>query len=964
MKITHTSTIKTISSHSTWLRDVLRMIGAVVGWTILMLATLLTGFFSGWVFLPASLLSTAPLDEVILIWLVLLAITIGMGWLVARFIASKRSVGWIVGSSLAIILIAWMSWSWMYPDRALFLARQVTWGDSTLRDYELFPQRAVSNAAPAFHFEEDLSPEVFQTIEYHSGSELKQMGFEDFLHSTQTTSFIVIKDDAILYESYFNGYKRDSILTSFSVAKSFTSALIGIAIDEGYIGSEGDPVITYLPELKGFDEVTIRDLLMMSSGISFLKDDEVPPWKELTQFTDEGLSYSYPDMRSLALQVKPDGQAPGTVFNYNNYNTILLGMILERTTGRPVSEYLQEKIWKPLGMEYPASWSLDSEENGFELVQAGINARAIDFAKFGRLFLNDGNWNGMQIISPEWVLASTSPDPNDHRVWHSDVGWKEANGYYMYQWWGRFHADGTYDYTALGHLGQFIFVAPQENMIIVRFGFDEGGVDDWVDVFQTITAQVNAQTTNALAHGWSTSTPEEQGFDSAKLAEGLLAIQKKRTPIHSLMIIRNDSVILDAYFYPYDGTIYHDLASVTKSVMSTLIGIAADQGKLSLDDPMVSFFPGRDIANRDERKEAITVRHLVSMSSGLACGGGNDEPTLENMRASEDWVQFALDRKVVNDPGAIFTYCGLGMHLLSAILQQATEMTAFDFARENLFGPLGIRDVYWPADPQGVTHGWGDLCLHPQDMARLGSLFLHQGQWEGRQIVSSEWVESALQGYMKGTGRIEDYGYGWWIGQPGNEPEFLAAGRGGQKIKVYPNRNLILVMTGGGFEYSEIQPYVLAAMGDLSGATLPANPAGVASLNTALVAIARGPEPEPVPLLPATARAISGQTFVFESNPILLSLRLDFDDSAEAIFQLEVANEPGQRVVGVGLDGVYRSSHAGRPIIARGSWADAQTFVIDYNEGPGLATYTFRLHFDGDKMIFEGPGWSVKANKK
>jgi hypothetical protein len=243
-------------------------------------------------------------------------------------------------------------------------------------------------------------------------------------------------------------------------------------------------------------------------------------------------------------------------------------------------------------------------------------------------------------------------------------------------------------------------------------------------------------------------------------------------------------------------------------------------------------------------------------------------------------------------------------------------------------------------------------------MAKLGSLFLHKGQWEGKQIVSGEWVESTLQGYMKGTGKIEDYGYGWWIGQATNEPEFLATGNGGQKIKVYPRLNLIVVTTGGGFEYSEIEPYFLATMKDMEK-PLPANPAGITSLNAALIAIAQGPGPHPVPPLPATAKAISGQTFVFQPNHIgLLSLRLDFDDptGAEAIFQLEVAHEPGPRVTGVGLDGVYRLSHAGRPVIARGSWTDEQTFVMDYNEGPGNSIYKFRLRIDGHKMILDAPG--------
>jgi CubicO group peptidase (beta-lactamase class C family) len=178
----------------------------------------------------------------------------------------------------------------------------------------------------------------------------------------------------------------------------------------------------------------------------------VSPLQDLTQFTDDGLSYTYPNLRSQALRLQPDGAPVGTYFNYNNYYPQLLGMILERTTHRPVAEYLQEKIWKPLGMEYPASWSLDSEASSFELMTAGINGRAIDFARFGRLFLNHGAWGSQQIISAAWVVESTAPDPHDQRPWRSERSenvWPERNGYYKYLWWGTHNLDGSY--TADSH---------------------------------------------------------------------------------------------------------------------------------------------------------------------------------------------------------------------------------------------------------------------------------------------------------------------------------------------------------------------------------------------------------------------------------------------------------------------------------------------------------------------------------
>lgn len=456
--------------------------------------------------------------------------------------------------------------------------------------------------------------------------------------------------------------------------------------------------------------------------------------------------------------------------------------------------------------------------------------------------------------------------------------------------------------------------------------------------------------------GWRTTTPEAAGLDSAKLAQGMRAVKDNHISIHSLMIVGKGEVILDAYFYPYDGSTYHDMASCTKSVMTTLIGIAVDQGKLSLDDKLLSFFPDRTIANRDARKEGVTVRHLVSMSSGFSCVALPREATLDEMQASEDWVQFALDRPMANDPGKKFVYDSLGMHLLSAILEEATGMPSREFAEKNLFGPLSIEDYYWPSDPQGYTRGWGDLSLHPADSAKFGFLFLHEGGWEGRQIVSREWVAAATSRQTDPGGDYpEDYGYGWWISAPGDEPPyFQAEGRQTQRILVVPSMNIVLVETGAGFDTDDVNSYIEAAIVDLQK-PLPANPAGVAELDAAVAMCAEKPAAQPVPPLPDTAYAVSGKTYVFDSG-IIRSLRFDFDDSASAVLHLNVAHEDVTRAVGVGLDGVWRPSISARPALSRGSWTDDQTFTLEYFEGPGLSYYKFVIRFDGGGVTVEVSG--------
>jgi CubicO group peptidase (beta-lactamase class C family) len=454
---------------------------------------------------------------------------------------------------------------------------------------------------------------------------------------------------------------------------------------------------------------------------------------------------------------------------------------------------------------------------------------------------------------------------------------------------------------------------------------------------------------------WHTSTPEEGGLDSAKLAEGLQAIQQQNTQIDSLMVIRNGAVLLDADFYPYDSQYLHDLASVTKSFMTTLIGIAVDQGKLKLDQPVLSFFPERTIANRDDRKERMTVRHLASMTNGFESGCmEGDGATLSAMRSKPDWVQAALDRKMVLEPGTQFCYDSPGMHLLSAILQKATGMTALEFARLNLFKPLGIRDVYWKSDPQGITRGWGDLHLKPADAAKLGYLWMNNGVWDGKQVVSAAWVKDSVK-YHNNFGGGDGYGYGWWLWESG----YGASGRGGQSIKVEPALNAIVVTSGGGFDYdTEVDQHLVAAVVDLEN-PLPANPAGVDSLTATLTELAQPDAPQLVATLPEIAKSISGKTYVFGPNAAdIETLMFEFNDSSEAILHIK---NTGNDVLSspVGLDGFYRPTLEGE--LRRGYWADPQTFILEVSD---VGEYTVRFHFEGDLVTIKSPELGISFEGK
>jgi len=390
-----------------------------------------------------------------------------------------KTLVWTLAILVGIVVVALAAACLAYPP--VYVFRVLAWRGSDVFDWQKFPEHRLEAASTAFEFDRSLDDRVPALLSSLTGAD----DWEAFLEENQTQAFLVIQDGNVLYEEYFNDTARDSIVTSFSVAKSFTSALIGIAIDEGYINSVNDPVTDYLPELSSrdsrFKNITIRDLLMMSSGLEYEED------RFLGLNGDDALTTYYPDQRQLALENTNIIDPPGQYFLYNKYHPQLLGMILERTTGVSVTEYLQEKIWDPLGMEFDGSWSIDSEASDFEKMETGVNARAIDFAKFGHLFLNDGTWNGRQVISSKWIAESTQPYlPKDYAGYYPEDWFSglPGQGYYKYMWWGIAIEPGSYDFVAAGDKGQFIYVAPRKALVIVRNGIDYGiPFDAWFDLF-------------------------------------------------------------------------------------------------------------------------------------------------------------------------------------------------------------------------------------------------------------------------------------------------------------------------------------------------------------------------------------------------------------------------------------------------------------------------------------------------
>jgi len=459
--------------------------------------------------------------------------------------------------------------------------------------------------------------------------------------------------------------------------------------------------------------------------------------------------------------------------------------------------------------------------------------------------------------------------------------------------------------------------------------------------------------------GWRTSTPEEQGLDSEQLAELMDYLQGQNSfTIHSLLIIRNGHIVTDAYFHPFAQDSLHDLASATKSFMSTLIGIAIDQGYIeSVEQPVLDFFLERTVANLDANKGAMTLEDLLTMRSGFQCTNQGANSTDVQMWANPDWVQFTLDLPMAGEPGTRYNYCNQNSHLLSAIIRETTEMSALAFAQEHLFEPLGVSDVIWLSDPQGNTLGWGDLKLAPHDMAKLGYLFLNEGLWDGQQVVSSAWVKSATSD--------GSYGYQWWLKPSGF---YFATGVGGQEVWVLPDRDMVVVMTGasggggaGAWGDQLMRSHIIPLAE--SAVPLPPNPDGLAALISKLQAAAAPihVQPLPVPPMPEIAHLVDGISYVFNDNPAgLLSVNFSFPADDEALLKVTTLGsglwtDPQFEWL-IGLDNVERIAPGqfGLLTSAKGMWDSDTVFVADIDEIANRGKmFRISLVFEGDQVTIE-----------
>jgi CubicO group peptidase (beta-lactamase class C family) len=450
------------------------------------------------------------------------------------------------------------------------------------------------------------------------------------------------------------------------------------------------------------------------------------------------------------------------------------------------------------------------------------------------------------------------------------------------------------------------------------------------------------------------STPEAEGLDSSRLAALLTDIRAANLDVHSLLVARHGKIVLDAKFFPYDGVRPHDVASCTKSLTSTAIGIALSTGELeSLDAPLLSFFPEHAVANDSAEKRALTLAHALSMTSGFDCVNTPTELTLIQMQSSADWVGFALDVPMAGPPGESFRYCSTATHALSGVITSATGEPLDQFLGERLFQPIHAASPVWPRDPNGVSHGWGDARLTPEALARVGQLWLDHGSFGGEPLVGADYLELATRNQTADFGPPAGYGYGFWML---SGETFSANGRGGQHVFVLPSLDIVLVTTGSQSQAQEAELLQLVkadGLESVSDTPLAPNPSARAELEEAILEVAAPPAPAPVPSAPAIAALVSGKSFPLETNVLAWSsVSLVFGENSAT---LHASMGSSVAEASIGLDAVPRITRGVRfaeldryldiDLALFGRWLDAATFELIFSTIDTIDAGTIRFEF-------------------
>jgi len=481
------------------------------------------------------------------------------------------------------------------------------------------------------------------------------------------------------------------------------------------------------------------------------------------------------------------------------------------------------------------------------------------------------------------------------------------------------------------------------------------------------SATVSLRAENSL-NALPRSTPEAQGISSAAILDFVKGADKQSVTtnaIHSFMLVRHGHVVAEGWWSPYGPDIPHKMFSLSKSFTSTAVGLAIAEGKLSLDDRVLSFFPEDAPPNPGAYLKAMRIRDLLIMSSG------QDSNTVAQLDISmrdaavtgENTVKSFLAAPVECKPGTLFVYNTPGTYMLSAIVQKVTGQTVFDYLKPRLFEPLGIQDATWDASPQGISWGGIGLNICTEDIARFGLLYLHKGEWNGKQLLPASWVQTAtMRQTSNGSEPTSDwdqgYGYLFWRCR---HDLYRGDGAFGQFCIVMPKQDAVVAITCGTRNMAAIMNLVwdklLPAM---QSTPLPADATEDQKLERALAGLTlhapQGGATSPI------AAEVSGKTYSFPTNDQNIDVvKFDFNGSKATLIVRSLGQEyripcgsgaweKGQTAFNAGAP-VWIAAPVDQPVAAAGAWTadDTYTVKLAYYTTPLAVRLTCR--FAGDRVL-------------
>ncbi len=449
-------------------------------------------------------------------------------------------------------------------------------------------------------------------------------------------------------------------------------------------------------------------------------------------------------------------------------------------------------------------------------------------------------------------------------------------------------------------------------------------------------------------------TPESQGMSSAAIQTFVEAVETQDIELHSFLLLRHGMVVAEGGWAPYGPLRPHMLFSLSKSFTSTAVGMAVDEGLLSVDDRVLSFFPNEAPARISRNLDAMRVRHLLSMSTGHA----EDTTDYLHRRRDGNWIKAFLARPVKHKPGTHFLYNTGATYMLSAIVQKLTGLTLLDYLRPRLFEPLGIANPTWEVSPQGINTGGYGLSITTEDIACFGQLYLQKGKWNGRRLVSEGWIEQASarqvdNGNDAASDWAQGYGFQFWRCR---HNAYRGDGAFGQYCVVMPDQDAVLAITGGLSDMqavlSLVWVHLLPAMGKT--APLPEQAKAHQKLTKKLGSLAYQP-PQGKSSSPVAAR-VSGKTFMMEPNDMKVrSMMFDFTKPG-GVVKIRGAQGSHSFVTGTGewQKGTLPLFRHTPDMVASGVWSDERTFVITLRFYESPFVHTLACRFDGERLAIDG----------